>query len=184
MASQYAKSDLSGVASFEVEPASAPIPIFELIYLTAITAFAFSLSAKFGLVFAAVFFAFVIFTMWVSPSAMKHRSRASFTAGPDGVAVGGQTIPKEAIHRLIVRNHVNGAESSSVVFIGGNAASQAMGGLAMAGAALKNKRMRKLSEVSYRLDVESGGRAVTLAGGLDDATAFGLMKDVGAALGM
>lgn len=184
MASQYAKSDLSGVASFEVEPASAPIPILELLYVFVITFFMFSISAMVGLVFAAVFFSFVIFTMWVSPSAMKHRAHASFTAGPDGIGVGGQTIAKAQIHRLIIRNHVNGAESSTAVFIGGNAASQAMGGLAMAGAALKNKRMSKLSDVSYRLDVESGGRAVTLAGGLSDATAFGLMKDVGAALGM
>jgi hypothetical protein len=41
-----------------------------------------------------------------------------------------------------------------------------------------------LAEISYRLDAEHGGKATTLAGGLNETTAYGLMTDVSNILGL
>ena len=63
----------------------------------------------------------------------------------------------------------------------GVAAGSAVGmGVAAAGNALRAKQV----EVSYKLDAEYGGNATTLPGGMTETTAYGLMQDVGKALGI
>jgi len=37
--------------------------------------------------------------------------------------------------------------------------------------------------ICYSLDVEAGGKAYVLAGGMDETTAYGLMRDVSKVLG-
>jgi hypothetical protein len=74
----------------------------------------------------------------------------------------------------MLRNHVSRAgedqmPSSSVVVVG------ALTGLQAAVGANYGK---KLARVSWRLDVEARGKAYTLAGGLEETTAYGLMSDV------
>ena len=52
------------------------------------------------------------------------------------------------------------------------------GGLAQAAIADKNRNMA----IGYRLDVEYAGNAKTLASGMTETTAYGLMQDVGRVL--
>lgn len=183
MTSQYSKSPDQGATTFSVEPAGAPLPVVEILYFAGVCFFVFNFSTTFG--FYLGLFATVLwyFTMYKSPKARKYRQSASFVVSSEGVDAGGRKFSKAEIHRLIIRNHISGAESSSMMFVGGNAGSQFVGGMAVAGAVMKQKRLRKLAEVSYRLDLESGGQAITLAGGLTDTTAFGLMKEVCSIIG-
>ena len=50
------------------------------------------------------------------------------------------------------------------------------------GADIVRRRRSKVALLSWRLDVDAKGQAYTLAGGLDETTAYGLMRDVDRAL--
>lgn len=92
-----------------------------------------------------------------------------FVAGPEGVEVGGEKIGSDRIHQFVIRNGMDLARDMSVVRDNASAARHAH--LAMA------------AQVSYMLQVESGGRATTLAGGMTETCATGLRTDVMKAMG-
>jgi hypothetical protein len=105
------------------------------------------------------------------PKAQK--SKATFRVTPSAIETNGQTFKKEDIHRLIVKNGLTDlveVQSMKTSLAGSNAA--------RVGAAAGYDRMKKMSKIAHSLDLEAGGKAYTLAGGMDETTAFGLMKDV------
>lgn len=107
----------------------------------------------------------------------------------------GVHISVDRIHRLILRNSFSDvvipysaggvvAGGSGVVGLGmamgasvGNALSA---GLTQAAIADKNRNI----SIGYRLDVEFGGSAKTLATGMTETTAYGLLRDVGKILNL
>ena len=109
----------------------------------------------------------------------KHRGQGGgFKASSRGVVLStGEEIPVERIHRLILRNSFSNVNIPLVV--GGTGAVGAMSvGLGQAAIADQNRNIA----IGYKLDVEFGGSARTLASGMTETTAYGLMKDVGSIL--
>ena len=76
-----------------------------------------------------------------------------------------------------------GPTVSAVGAIGAAATGAAAAGLAISDRA-GQKAEQRLQAVSYRVEVEAGGKATTLAGGLYEIVAFGIMSDVGNIMGL
>jgi len=139
---------------------------------------------------------FIISKGWFDRMDRKQRgSDNEFVVGDAGIELQGLgLIPRDRIHRLILRNSVSNAEIPYApgMIVGGSgmmgmgmAVGSAVGhAMTSAMVAAANAQRQKRSAVAYRVDVEHGGVSTTLAGGLTESTAFGLMTDVGKVLGM
>ena len=111
---------------------------------------------------------------WFAGKVDKVRSPGgTFVVSPTTIETGGgTTITRDQLHRLIVRNSIPSAAEAAVVNTG-----TVYSGM-QAGA--QNDRMAnraKAANVSYMLCAEHGGRSATLAGGMTEVTAYGLMTD-------
>ncbi|MBX3315285.1 MAG: hypothetical protein KF902_00320 [Phycisphaeraceae bacterium] len=106
---------------------------------------------------------------WKRDVDKRRAPGGEFIAGPEGIEVGGERIAKDRIHQFVIRNGMDVARQASVVR--DNASAQRHANLALA------------AQVSYMLQVESGGRATTLAGGMTETCATGLQADVMKAMG-
>ena len=82
------------------------------------------------------------------------------------------SIPKDAIHRIIVRNHVLKAASKVIVVADPNVNSGQQNVVAGMNWAIRNP-----GPISYRVDAEARGVPTTLAGGLTEPTAPAIMMD-------
>lgn len=126
----------------------------------------------------------------------KRGMGGSFVVSKSGIELSdGTLIPQDRIHRLIIRNTYSNHEipySGGGVILGGTGAigvgmavaagmSNAMGNITDE---LSRADLKRKTESGYRLDVEYGGTAKTLAGGMTETTSFGLMKDVANILGL
>ena len=125
----------------------------------------------------------------------KHRGEGgSFKVSSQGIFFNsGESVSVGRIHRLILRNTFSdvvipysvggmvggGSGMAGAAMATGAAVGNAMAvGLTQAAIADKNRNMA----IGYRLDVEYGGNAKTLASGMTETTAYGLMQDVGQVL--
>jgi len=133
---------------------------------------ALSISIIFGLL-AAGFIYGVMYLLMHSKQATQYRTPARFRVSKAGIEVGGTTIPKDAIHRVIVRNHITKAAESVIVVANPNPHSGQQN--VVAG---MNWAISKLGPISYRVDAEARGVPTTLAGGLTEPTASAIMADV------
>lgn len=103
----------------------------------------------------------------------EYRSPSTFRVTPDAIESKGQTWRKADIHRLIIKNGITKSVATAPgVFV-------EVPAMMAAGAA---HRMQ-VSLTANGLEVESGGKAHVLAGGMDETTAFGLLTDVSRVLG-
>lgn len=103
----------------------------------------------------------------------NHRHASSFFVGPDGVEVNGQNIMKSNIHRIIIRNAYDK-----------NPKIQLTGQTVPTGVGIGYDIRNALEQISYSVDIEAGGKATQLAGGMDEVTANGLFTEVGQILGL
>lgn len=108
-----------------------------------------------------------------SKQATQYRMPSGFRVSKTGIEVAGTTIPKDAIHRVIVRNHVLKAAESVIVVADPHPNSGQQN--VVAG---MNWALSKLGPISYRVDAEARGVPTTLAGGLTEPTASAIMTDV------
>lgn len=169
--SEYKKTKTADGVRFEVIPAKGPLPIG----LGIAALFLFFIGLGVHIVFSLFLVASVGYVMFKNyRQSHLYRTPASFTVSKDGVRHDNGFISVEDIHRAIIRNHVNNADVDLVAYNNMHAVS------------VNNeaKRLNKLAPISYRLDIESGGKATTLAGGLNETTAYGLMTDVGNIVGL
>jgi hypothetical protein len=165
------------------EISTVPEPVPQPYVLVAIPGVLLVLIAlSMGIVWGVLAAGFVYGAMYLlthSKQSTLYRTPARFSVSPNGIQVGGNTIPRDSIHRIIVRNHVRSAAGDVMVVADGhpNSGQQNM----VAG---MNWAVSKLGPISYRVDAESRGVATTLAGGLTESTAFAIMSDVSKTLGM
>jgi hypothetical protein len=133
-----------------------------------------------GFLYGVVAAAFVYGAMYLlmhSKQATLYRTPARFRVSKSGIVVAGNTIPKDAIHRVIVRNHVLQAAGDVIIVADGHPNSGQQN--VVAG---MNWAVSKLGPISYRVDAEARGVPTTLAGGLTEPTAAAIMSDVNKAL--
>lgn len=171
--SEYHKHQDGRVVVFDVKPA--PVPKYTYIVVISVIAGIFGLMVGpvgwLTLLPIAVFGAWFGYVRDMRPPV--HRKPASFKVSPTGVEANGRSFSKDEIHRLIVKNGISNEVIPNVAF-----ANPAMG--AAMGAAYRVK----VSRVTNSLELETGGKAYVLAGGMDQTTAFGLLHDVSKALGL
>jgi len=119
---------------------------------------------------------------WFASRIDKVRSPGGmFVASASGVETsGGVTIPRDQLHRLIIRNGVPDMSEASVVVNDGSVYGGMQAGAANDRAANRAKALR----ISYMLCAEHGGRSTTLGGGMTEVTAHGLLTDVSKVLGL
>jgi len=133
---------------------------------------AFSTGFLYGLI--AVGFCYgAMYLLTHSKQATQYRAPASFRVSKTGIEVGGASIPKDSIHRIIVRNHVLKAAGDVIIVADPHPNSGQQN--VVAG---MNWAVSKLGPISYRVDAEARGVPTTLAGGLTEPTASAIMTDV------
>jgi hypothetical protein len=103
----------------------------------------------------------------------EHRVPSSFRVSPSSIEANGRTFQKDEIHRLIIKNGLNNEIMVSPNIVIPVNTSTAMGVAHRA----------RLATLANGLEVETGGKAYLLAGGMDQTTAFGLMTDVSRIMG-
>jgi hypothetical protein len=133
---------------------------------------ALSMGFLYGLV-AAGFVYGAMYLLMHSKQATQYRTPAKFRVSKTGIEVAGTTIPKDAIHRIIVRNHVLKAAGDVIIVANPHPNSGQQN--VVAG---MNWAVSKLGPISYRVDAEARGVPTTLAGGLTEPTASAIMSDV------
>ena len=143
---------------------------------TLLVLIALSMGFLFGVV-AAGFVYGAMYLLMHSKQATQYRLPAKFRVSKSGIDVAGNNIPKDAIHRVIVRNHVLKAAGDVIVVANPNPNSGQQN--VVAG---MNWAISKLGPISYRVDAEARGVPTTLAGGLTEPTASAIMMDVNKAL--
>jgi len=136
-------------------------------------------------------FAFVVFSllrMHFNKITNKQRAASSFESGPEGILSNKNFLVASDIHRFMMKNwasNVEGSISPTLVVgtPGFDTAFRSMNANLSAGlASARQGWMRKVANVSWQVDAEAGGKATTLACGLDEITARGLVEDLSRAL--
>jgi hypothetical protein len=122
---------------------------------------------------AAAFCYGAMYLLMHSKQATQYRTPAQFRVSKTGIDVGAASIPKESIHRIIIRNHVLKA-AGDVIIVADNHPNSGQQNV-VAG---MNWAVSKLGPISYRVDAEARGVPTTLAGGLTEPTASAIMMDV------
>ena len=185
---------------FSVVAAEKRIPIIRRILISIVCCFAFmGIFGTSDIVFISsivgAIAVFIIAGKLVVWSDKKYRGQGgNFKASPRGIIFNNEeSVSVERIHRLILRNNFSdvvipyavggmvggGSGIAGATMATGAAIGNALaGGLAQAAIADKNRNMA----IGYRLDVEYAGNAKTLASGMTETTAYGLMQDVGRVL--
>ena len=185
---------------FSVVAAEKRIPIIRRILISIVCFFAFmGIFGTSNVVFISsivgAIAVFIIAGKLVVWSDKKYRGQGgNFKASPRGIIFNNEeSVSVERIHRLILRNNFSdvvipyavggmvggGSGIAGATMATGAAIGNALaGGLAQAAIADKNRNMA----IGYRLDDEYAGNAKTLASGMTETTAYGLMQDVGRVL--
>ena len=123
-------------------------------------------------------FAFIGQKMAASKTeSLRPNVGGTFIVSPEGIDINGEFVSVSRLHRLILRNDFisEGGANSVIVYNPASIGSS----LAAATENVRAKRHNEAAAVSYMLCVEYGGRSTTLAGGMTEITAYGLMQDVG-----
>lgn len=171
-ASEYEKTKDGNATVFKVTPAEAPKFMFLVIFGAVLVLGGLAAIASGGIFFLAMG-AFALWYGWTRDQRPKeHKAVSSFRVTPEAIEAGGRTVRKEDIHRLILRNGLTDQELN-VNAVPEVTAAQATG---MAHRA-------RLAKICNSLTLESGGKSTFLAGGMDETTAYGLLREVSGVLG-
>jgi hypothetical protein len=134
--------------------------------------------------------------LWHKSDQKKRGASGTFVASQSGIELpSGKKIETDQIHRLLIRNEFSNdviPYAGGGLIVGGTGAMGAGASVGSAvGAALANSLAvaaqmdhQRNSAIGYKLDAEFAGNAETLAGGMTETTAFGLMQNVGKTLGL
>lgn len=171
----YIKAEQGQETVFETEPEKVPSQFWR-VFAVFSPVLLLSLLIGWWLELAFLFVIWVV--AWMirnSKNSQAYRSAAKFSVRPEGITLNGQFLKTPDIHRVLIRNHLMGDQEIIVIANGGNMAAGARAG----GLAIRNQ----IATISYRVDVEAGGVAHTLAGGLSETVAYAIQSDVARIIG-
>ena len=169
----YDTQQVGDATEISTTPEKVPAP-WLLVAIPGVLLVLIALSISFFLGLLAAGFVYgAMYLLMHSKQATQYRTPARFRVSKAGIEVAGTTIPKDAIHRVIVRNHITKAAESVIVVANPNPHSGQQN--VVAG---MNWAISKLGPISYRVDAEARGVPTTLAGGLTEPTASAIMADV------
>lgn len=167
---EYSKTAKGGGYLFHVTPAPKVIGgcsgVFFILLLASLASLILS---SVNYILAAVLFIGIVAWGFLKMDMRKknHRRPSSFFVSPDIIEVNGQSISTGSIHRVIIRNAYDKTPRI-----------QLTGGTVPTGVGIGYDIKNMLEQISYSVDVEAGGKATQLAGGMDDVTANGLLTEV------
>lgn len=178
--SEYSVKQAGDAVIFEVTPATAPkfgfATVLGVVFLLIGLGQLFS-DAVWG--FAFLFLPMGGLCLWGARRDSRppvHRTPAMFRIVSNSIESNGKTFRRADIHRLSIKNPMSDEETGTTVVV-------ARPSLAGDSAAAARRHRGKVAAVCYGLDVEAGGKAHTLAGGMNSTTAYGLLHDVSKRLG-
>jgi hypothetical protein len=169
--SEYEKRNEGNATVFTVRPAPAPKFMFMVIFGAVL-----SLGGLLAIASGGIFFlAMGVFSLWYGwfrdQRPKDHRNVSNFRVTPEIIEANGRSFRKQDIHRLILRNGITDQELGIQQY---NLSTAQATGLA---------HRARLGQICNSLTVEAGGKSALLAGGMDETTAYGLLRDVSAVLG-
>lgn len=170
--SEYRKIETGGMTTFEITPAAALKNGYVLFVgsIAFIIGALFSMASPFGLVF--VLIGIAAFPLGLrDPRPARQRQPMTFRVTSNSIESYGQTFRKDDIHRIIIRNAMTDRELPVTVYTTNYSVAEGQAWRAA-------NAMR-----AHTLNVESGGKSIVLAGGMDETTAYGLFHDVCKILG-
>ena len=170
--SEYQKRQDGNSTVFEVTPAEAP----KFLWMVIMGGFACLLGVftfPCGLAFLALGGAAIWFGRSYDPRPKAHKQNSSFRVTGEIIEANGQTFKKDDIHRLIIKNGMSNEVLTGPTVLVPVSGSMAQGMMQRA----------KVSALANGLELETGGKAYLLAGGMDATTAFGLLTDVSKVIG-
>jgi hypothetical protein len=169
----YESQQVGDATEFSTIPEKVPAP-WLLVAIPGTLLVLIALSMSFiGGVIAAGFVYGAMYLLMHSKQATQYRTPARFRVSKTGIDVNRVTIPKDSIHRIIIRNHVRQAAGEVIVVADPHPNSGQQN--VVAG---MNWAVSKLGPISYRVDAEARGVPTTLAGGLTEPTAAAIASDV------
>jgi hypothetical protein len=169
----YDAQPFGDATEFSVTPERAPIP-WVILVIPGVLIVAMLLISVVAAFVLAAFCAAVIYFTTRSKKFTQYRAPSRFRVSRAAIDIGGKTIPKESIHRIIVRNHVLPEYSNVAVVVNPGPTN-----VGQANAAVGTMwAINQLGPVSYRVDAEARGVPTTLAGGLTEPTAAALASDI------
>ena len=165
----YQKTISGSITKFETEPEKAPSFLQSAIALIIIPLLiAWAINPTFGFVVTALLGLWIYFIQ-NNKNVIKWREKMEFTLTNKGIQLGNKFYNKDDIHRIIIRNHMN----EKYLFVPEQISHR------NPGATQQGLKLReKLTAVSYRVDFESNGIPVTIAGGVTEPTAYAILSDV------
>ena len=170
-ASEYHKRQDGAVTVFDVTPASAPKFMYLVIIGGVIGLIGLGMITSGG-IFMIAMAGLAIWYGWFRDQRPKdHKTPSTFRVTSDHIEARGRTFKKDEIHRLILKNGITDKELPVQQWTTNR---NEMAGMA---------HRAKLSTVANSLNVETGGKSIMLAGGMDETTAYGLLTDVSKVLG-
>jgi hypothetical protein len=169
----YESHQVGDATEFSTTPETVPQPwLLVAIPGTLLVLIALAESFLWGII-AAGFVYGAMYILTHSKQATQYRTPAKFRVSKSGIDVNGTSIPKDAIHRVIIRNHVLKAAGDVIIVADPHPNSGQQN--VVAG---MNWAIQKLGPISYRVDAEARGVPTTLAGGLTEPAASAIMMDV------
>jgi hypothetical protein len=165
----YKKITSGDSAIFEIEPEVAPSFLKSSIWLLILPILLlWGISVAIGFIVTALLGIWIYFIQ-KNKNVTKGRERMEFTVRENGIQFGNKFYDKEDIHRIIIRNHMNEKYLYISAEMSRKSPMATQQGL---------KLREKLIAVSYRVDIEYKGNAITVAGGLTEPTAFAIYSDM------
>jgi hypothetical protein len=169
--SEYLKRQDGDATVFEVTPAKPP-RFWLMIGFGVVLVLVGLGTGGGGLVAFGGMGAFCLWYGWSRDQRPKpHRARRTFRVTAAGIESDGRSFKRDDIHRLIIKNPFADVE----VTVSGGIPTGVAAGLA---------RRSAIQRICHSLDLEAGGKAHLLAGGMDDTTAYGLLADVSKIIGL
>jgi hypothetical protein len=121
----------------------------------------------------------LLFT-WQDGRPASHKMTRRVHIYEDSIEIPNKIIEKDEIDRFVIRNGITKDvptnNLSIIMALNGNQ-SAALGN--EISNSIKLDRQNKLEKICYSVEVESGGKAYILAAGMDETTAFAVLKDIG-----
>ena len=171
--SEYNTKNVGDSTEFSTIPGKVPYPI---VVIAIPGFFLILIGFAAGFIWGVLCAGFVYGAMYLlmhSKQATLHRAPAVFRVNKNGVEKSTALIPRESIHRVIMRNHVLDAASGIIVVpstVSNSGQNNAVAGM--------NWAIKVLGPISWRVDVEARGVPTTLAGGLTEPVASAILADV------
>ena len=192
--SSYTRETLAdGYTRYTVHPARGPRPLLILWLVLAAVPWLFWMQMPARAALTPYFFIasgillLVYLARWgrLSNLSMNRQPGGAFDVNGQGIRLaGGRVIPRFDIARLLYRNSFDGNSPLPMVMVTHGSLAGFQSATQAAGNARRMEDYRAFQAIAFRLEVESMGKAIILAGGMTEATVYAIFSEASATLGL